>query len=81
MVREIVPGEAALASGARVPGEAGVIRASGNLEGLEDGGEDDDTVEDDDTAEGVVTEALEDGGLVMSAMTDVSWVSRSWPQS
>ena len=54
--------EAPVAGGARVPGEAGVIRASGNLEGLEDGGEDDNTegddTEGDDTAEGVVTQAV-----------------------
>ena len=59
--------EAPVADGARVPGEAGVIRASGNLEGLEDGGEDDNTegddtegddTEGDDTAEGVVTQAV-----------------------
>ena len=49
--------EAPVADGARVPGEAGVIRALGNLEGLEDGGEDDNT-EGDDTAEGVVTQAV-----------------------
>ena len=62
---------APVAGRVRIPVKAGVIRASGNLEDLEDG------AEEDDTAEGVVTkavvvDALEDGELVISSITDVS---------
>ena len=62
--------EAPVAGGAGVPGEAGVI------EGLEDGGE------DDDTAEAVVTEAAVGDGFddempKISSTRDLSGRSRS----